>query len=723
MGLMIDCGPDSPAAADPPHRPKSLNGHAHTSPGARAARIWPLLWAALAGAAGLAAAPLEPNVLEEGIVVHVAERMSLGDHLYRDAITHTGPLPYEILAGLFRMLGAEIAAARGAVVVLQMLGTLALFALARRAGAGVFAHAAAAVVASAPILLIPLFSTFFYTTLSFYLGLLTAYAGLRAARSARWALTTGALLAAIALCKQSTGVVLTAALLPLACLGAPRPLRARRVAQISLGGGATALIALAVYALRGDLYSFVYAQVALPIALAGSDSFRAPFINLWPPGALDPAIRESWVMYLPSLYHLRQGLHATIGAPIVLLTQLLYALPFVALLATGLCAWAKRLPPAARLHAAFLLAMTLNLFPRADWGHLVVSIPPALVQLLLLFGDRSIHLEIPRAVNAFVVTLISVATCGVGLWLHDLAGAKTFGPRVPLRPISRATLSPAMPRAIQYLRARVRPREPIFVARQEPLLYFATETTNPTPFAGVLPGLREHQEPPILEALAVLRFAVMSDIDQPVYTYYSDELPAVWAYLERHFRIPADFPLDDASWIGVLERGPDRGETAIDLLAERSGARAWIAQPDGQRVPTPSLPQRLAARQLNRPLPVALGARGGGLDFDLAIPPDAVFQSGVGYRGLSSVNRRYIHPPDTTARVSIRPEGAEAFETLLAIAIDDRPAAGRRWRAVEADLSHFAGQRATLRLEFQTQRAPQPDALAWFGSPRIALRP
>jgi hypothetical protein len=677
----------------------------------------------LAGAAGLAAAPLEPNVLEEGIVVHVAERMLLGDQLYRDAITHTGPLPYEVLAGLFRLLGAEIAVARGAVLVLQMLGTLALFSLARRAGAGVFAHAAAAVVASAPILLIPLFSTFFYTTLAFYLGLIAVYAGLRAAHSARWALTAGALLAAIVLCKQSTGVVLTAALLPLACLGAPRPLRARRAAQISLGGGTCALIALAVYALRGDLHDFVHAQVVLPFALASASSFRVPFISLWPPGALDPAIRESWVMVLPSLYHLRHGLHAAIGAPIVLLTQLLYALPFAALMATALCAWARRLPPGAWLHAAFLLAMTLNLFPRADWGHLVVSIPPALVQLLLLFGGRCTGLGIPRAANAFVVTLLGVATCGVGLWLHDLAGAKTFGPRVPLRPISRATLSPAMPRAIQYLRARVRPREPIFVARQEPLLYFATETTNPTPFAGVLPGLRALQEPRILEALAVLRFAVMSDIDQPVYTYYSDELPAVWAYLERHFRIPEDFPLDDASWISVLERGADRGETAIDLLAERPRARSWIAQRDGRRVPTPSLSQRLAARQLNRPLPIALGARGGGLDFELAIPAGAVFQAGVGYRGLSSVNHRYLHPPGTTARVSIRPEGAEAFETLLAIAIDDRPAAGRRWRAIEADLSRFAGQRATLRLEFRADRAPQPDALAWFGSPRIALRP
>ncbi|HEY5656245.1 MAG TPA: hypothetical protein VIY27_00505, partial [Myxococcota bacterium] len=383
----------------------------------------PLLWGALAAAAGLAAAPLEPNVLEEGIVVHIAERMLQGDHLYRDVISHTGPLPYELLAALFRALGAEIAVARGSVVALQGLGTLALYALARRAGAGALAHAAAAVVTVAPLLLIPLFSTFFYTTLAFYLGLVAVYAGLRAADSPGWALTTGALLAGIALCKQSTGVAFSATLLPLAALGARPGLRLRRAGQIALGGAAVAAAVLALYALRGDLRALVSAQLELGLALARAASFRTPFINLWPPGALDPAIRESWVMYLPSLYHLRHGLHAVIGAPMIALTQLLYALPFAALAATALAAWAGRLTPGARLHAAFLLAMSLNLFPRADWGHLVVSIPPALVQILLLCGERGAAPGgLRRAAGAALVTLLGVAGCGVALWLHDLSG-------------------------------------------------------------------------------------------------------------------------------------------------------------------------------------------------------------------------------------------------------------------------------------------------------------
>ena len=257
-------------------------------------------------------------------------------------------------------------------------------------------------------------------------------------------------------------------------------------------------------------------------------------------------------------------------------------------------------------------------------------------------------------------------------------------------PVSRAYRGPAVPRVIQYLRRRARPGEAIFVPRQEPLIYFATDTRNPTPFEGVLPGLREWEEPVILEALDDVRFVVMSDIDQPIYTYYSDELPAVWDYLERHFRVPPDYPIDDYNWIMVFARGPDRGATAIDLVAEHSRGRAWVRDRDGHVQRDVGAPQRLASRQLRRPLPIALGPGGGGVDFELSIPHDgAVFQAGVGYRGLVSVDHQYIHPPGTTLVVSIRSDGE--FEPVASARIDDGLRAGRSWVPVEADLAAWAG--------------------------------
>jgi hypothetical protein len=702
-----------------------LNGLTEKIPALRAPAAAPLAWGLAAVAAGLAAAPLEPNLLEEGIVVHTAERMLGGEHLFRDVVSHTGPLPYELLAALFRIFGAEIHVARGAIVVLQAVATAAVFASARRAGAGALAHPAAAAVTAAPILLIPLFSIYYYTTIAFYVGLVCVYAGLRARTSDGWAFAAGALVACVALCKQNTGVQFAALFVPALVLCAEKGERLRRATRVVLGGAVVALLTLALYAARGDLRELFYAQVTMPFAMASAASFRTPYLNFWPLGELAPVVQESWAMYLPSLYHMRYGLFVEIGKGIVLLTQLLYALPFLALAATAVRALGARVHPAVWLHGAFLAAMTAGLYPRSDWGHLVVALPPALVQILLLTGTASGRhgpAGVARRALAGVLALALLAdTALVAVWLHRIAGPAVFGPRLPLEPVSRAYRGPAVPRVIRYLRRRTQPGEAIFVPRQEPLIYFATETRNPTPFEGVLPGLREWEEPVILAALEDVRFVVMSDIDQPIYTYYSDELPAVWEYLERHFRVPPDYPVDDYSWIVVLARGPDRGATVVDLVAEQPRGRAWVRDADGSEREAAELPQRLASRQLRRPLPIVLGPGGGGVDFELSIPDRAVFQAGVGYRGLVSVDHQYFHPPGTTLAVWIRAGGR--FERVASLRVDDRLRAGRSWVPLEADLAAWAGQRVTLRLEVQAKRPIPPGQLGWFGSPRIAIRP
>ena len=117
------------------------------------------------GLAGFAAcwsvAGLEPNLVEEGLVLHVAQRLAAGEHLYRDIVFFTGPLPFEALGALFRLFGQEIAVARTAAAALHGLATAATYAFVRRSGGGALAFAAAASVAAAPLLLFPLFSMFY----------------------------------------------------------------------------------------------------------------------------------------------------------------------------------------------------------------------------------------------------------------------------------------------------------------------------------------------------------------------------------------------------------------------------------------------------------------------------------------------------------------------------------------------------------------------------------
>ncbi len=686
----------------------------------------PLLWGLVAGVFGAFTARLDPNVLEEGIILHTAERMLAGEHLYRDVIVHTAPLPYELLAACFRLFGAELWVARALLVCFQVLGASALFALVRRSGTSELAHCAAAIVATAPVFLFPQISNYYYTTIAFYLALAASYMGARAVASQRWAVCAGAMLSVIALCKQTTGVVFAVPfVIALFVLTAPSQ-RPRRALAVVGGGTLIAAVTLGTYALRGDLADLIFGIVELPLSMGSS--YRAPYLNIWPLGEFSQDVSENWVMYVPGLYYLKHGLFATLGQPIIVTTQFLYALPFCVVAATLLRAWRGGLTTAGWLHGAVLLAMTLNVFPRSSWGHLVVALPPSLVQLALLFRRADTSDNAPpwaRAVAVSIAIGCVAAAAATASWIESQAGPASFGPRVPLRPVSRAYKQPGIPRVIQYLGNRTRPGDSIFVTRQEPLIYFATQTRNPTPFGGVLPGLRSLQEPRILAALENTRYVVMSDIDQPLYTYYGEELPAVQQYLERHYSVPADFVLDDYSWIVVVARGRDRGETLIDLVDERDRGQNWVRDSDGRTRPAVGTPQHLAARQLNRPLPVALGAAGGGLDFEIDIPANAVFQAGVGYRGLVSIDHQYIHPNGITLSLSV--DSGQGFEQVESLRINDSVRAGRRWVPFEADLGAYADQRVTLRLEARLDERANgsrgSDQMTWWGSPRVARKP
>ena len=48
--------------------------------------LWGIAGALLSGAMAV----LEPNMLEEGLILHLAQRMQDGEHLYRDLIAFTG---------------------------------------------------------------------------------------------------------------------------------------------------------------------------------------------------------------------------------------------------------------------------------------------------------------------------------------------------------------------------------------------------------------------------------------------------------------------------------------------------------------------------------------------------------------------------------------------------------------------------------------------------------
>ena len=682
-----------------------------------------LLWGLIAAGVCASMIPLEPNLTEEGYVLHVAQRIVGGEGLYRDIIVFTGPLPFELLAVLFRLFGEEIVVGRIVIVILQGLATGSIYTLAHRAGAGSLAHAAAACIAGAPVFGFPLFSIYFYSIMAFQLTLIAAWAALRGVRSRGWAIAAGVIVACVALSKQTVGLALAVAL-PLAML-VDRSEERPHVLAMLMGGVGVAVLTLGFYGVRADLQPLFDGMVFMPLSLRST--FSAPYVNLWPPGAFDPAVVRNQTLYLPSVYTLVQGLFTAPGRLVILLTQLMYGLPLLALVITALRRLTGPLPRAAWLHTAAFAALIAHLFPRTDWGHLVYVLPVAVTQLVIA-GQPIVASSLWSRANRWTavgaVLLLGAGTAVTGGAHYMLSETSELGPRVPQRPVGRMTRSRALARVVELLRERTEPGDSIFVARAEPLLYFATETRNPTPYSGVIPAMREEQQRRILEALGDVRYVVMSDIDQPGFTYYRDELPAVQAYLERHFHVLDNFR---TVWLTLLERGPDRGATLIDLIDELPEARAFTRGSIIAERPETDPPPQLPTRLNHRPLAFWLGSRGGGVDFEIDVPEDAVFQAGVGFGGYLA-DKMYAHPRRTHMAVSVR-DGA-GFKRLGSEPVlfgRDRGFFGRgqghAWRPIEVDLGAYAGRHVTLRLELLTERVLEPGLLSWWGSPRIATLP
>jgi hypothetical protein len=660
-------------------------------------------------------AGFEPNLLEEGLILHVAERMMAGEHLYRDVASFTGPLPFELLANLFRVFGAHMEVARAVVVLLHGLACASIYALAAGARAGALAHAAAACVVCAPVLLFPLLSMYFHTTLAFVFSLIAAWPALRALDSDRWAVTAGVLVGCAALCKQTLGVALALGLLAAIATGASPGRRIRAAAGFVAGGVALAVVTLGFYALRGELGLLVDSIVVLPLSF--DETFATPFINLWPPGYLVDEIEVNKGLYFPSLYTITEGVFGPRAGPIVLVTQILYALPFAALALTAIRRLRGPLPAGIWIHAAVVAALATNLFPRTDWGHVVFAIAPACVQLLLLAPMPAPgRARVRRWVAAATMISLLIGTGLATLVIWTSSRPSGLGPRVSPRPVTGMVRSRSLAQTLKYLRERLEPGDAIFVARSEPLLYFATGARNPTPYSGVIPGMREEQEATILEALGDVRYVVMSDIDQDLYTWYRDELPGVQKHLERHFQVPNDLGVARYTWLAVLEPGPDRGPTAIDLFDRGREARAWTRDIRGAEETTLDPRPTLVTKMNRRPLGARLGPRGGGLDFEVTLPEGAIFESGIGIHALVAMDGMYGQADRCRFQLSV--STADGFTLVKKRDLDE---SRRRWTPFRADLSAYGGKRVTLRLEAIPLEPPfDTKDLAFWGSPRIA---
>ena len=331
-----------------------------------------------------------------------------------------------------------------------------------------------------------------------------------------------------------------------------------------------------------------------------------------------PEAAGSQTFYLPYYYVLFQGIFVEPTWRAILATQLLFALPLFALAATAARTSSWAAPPAAFvLHERPVHRLALEPRPahrlgssraRASAAH-----RPALHRGAA--GAPSVALAANAACGSARPSCSSGSLAGSASLeriIDRVADPGPLGARVRLRPVSAPLRGSARAARDRVPRDRTRSRASpsSWRAPSRSSTSRRTRATRRRIPACFRPSATSSSARSSRRSSDV-RFVVMSDVDQPAMTYYRDELPAVQAYLERFFHIPRR-PSRTARchWLRVLERGADRGATAIDLVAlARVRPAPSLAIARGRSKRRPPCSERLATRRNRRPLGFALGRR------------------------------------------------------------------------------------------------------------------
>ncbi len=431
------------------------------------------------------------NLLDEGSQVEMANRILHGDVIYRDFLAVVTPGSFYTVAWLFQIFGANLMVVRWAVFGLSLGILIVTLIIARRLMSWPFAAASALLtVVWGWFLVAP--NLYSWEAMFFALVALACY--LRG-----WPVAAGLGCGAAILVKQNTGIYATGGLLCAISLSglfdASRGNRERWADTRSLFGGVSltvvpVLVCLVYIGAGPHLYeNWIYyplqmypegLKVDYPafyplVAKAGLGTLREVLPQLLTEQIEQPAGWEIWqkfVLYLPWLVY-----------PFALLA-----------LVVLLMRRSATAEPEERREGHALLAVTsfgaftfLQAWPRADVTHILFGMQPAFVLLgYACFSCWRLSATRPHpwAIVWLVVTLIPHA-----LLLRNGYKYTEFGYHIEYVPIKaeraggvRTSVRNAaqIDQVTEYITARTRPDDPIFVVPWAAGFYFLTDRPNPT---------------------------------------------------------------------------------------------------------------------------------------------------------------------------------------------------------------------------------------------------
>ena len=404
---------------------------------------------------------------DEGIILDAAVRMLHGEKLYRDFFGYMSPGSYWVQECAFRLFGVSLRSGRLIVILdFALECALVFWITSRLAGCKAALSTVAlffAFQASTPELL-----TAQHRMDSAAISLASIALCLEGRRHAKswWWVASGAAITAAAICTPSLALFAPVTLL---WLTAQRSLR-RFLVPYGTGIFAGVAVILAALWAGGLLIPFVEQMAWL------RRNYSA--VNVMPYGTL---IGGYWKPLEGA-----SGLGWVIRCILLFCLALPAVLPIVAL-AGWMIVWVGRpleRPSAAEHAIPYLLGCvvvyTVTAFPRADVMHLEFVAPLSYVLVAALIARH-----LPRQAAAGLFLFFSV---WAGMFLaHQATECRA---EVPVHsPVGDLRASAADAASLERLLQLTPPGDSLYVHPYMPLLYFLTQSVNPTRFSYLAPGL------------------------------------------------------------------------------------------------------------------------------------------------------------------------------------------------------------------------------------------
>jgi 4-amino-4-deoxy-L-arabinose transferase-like glycosyltransferase len=414
---------------------------------------------------------------DEGITLQGAERILHGQVMYRDFFYFCTPGSYYFLALLFKVFGNSIVVAKTQLAVYGGIFAVLTYLIARRVCARWSA------LLTAFLVTVAFLPSFFFalhnwdSTLWAYLTLYCAVWFLQRPHWG-WALAMGTCCSITALFEQSKGGgILLGLAAGFVILAVCRQIVWQRTHLLAALAGLVWPVALTI-----GYFANRHASNQLVSDLIRSLQQYAA-VNTVPYGYLN------WGRAIPAESLPATAFFLVLASPYFLFS----ALP---LFGIGILTYsmvqirkAQRRESARWAYYALVSACTSGLLvsvlaARKDASHFVF-VSPVLSLILCWFIDRGdLRLRILDAVMPLVVGLVALALTLMAI--SELVMANSMALRNTRKGIVRVRNAET---ALDYLRAHTRPGEEIIVYPYDPAYYFLTDTSNPTAFDFVHPGL------------------------------------------------------------------------------------------------------------------------------------------------------------------------------------------------------------------------------------------